>query len=77
VATANMPVESFFAPDFSQYTYFPPGTVPKKEDEKKKKKKKQPLAAVSTSTSSGSSGSGPSAKGTKKCTGPPKKCNQP
>ncbi|HEX2069844.1 MAG TPA: PBP1A family penicillin-binding protein [Actinomycetota bacterium] len=80
VATANMPVESFFAPDFSEYTYFPPGTVPKKEedDEKKKKKKKQPLAAVSTSTSSGgSSGSGPSAKGTKKCTGPPKKCNQP
>ncbi len=76
-AVANMPVESFATPDFSEHTYFPPGTVPKKEDdEKKKKKKKQPLAAVATSSNSTAPQPAPTPSGNnaKKCRGGPKKC---
>jgi penicillin-binding protein 1A len=77
-AVANMPVESFATPSFIGYDYFPPGTVPKKEEDEKKKKKKEPLAAVS---SSGGQGSGQTSTNTNTntntdptCTGPPKKC---
>ena len=75
VAVGGMPIEYFSTPSFIGYDYFPPGTVPKKEDEKKKKKKKHPLAAVSAAavTPALAPSPKPSPK-KKKCPGPPKNC---
>ena len=73
-AALGIPIESFVAPSFVGYDYFPPGTSPHKE--KKKKGKKHPLAQVSGAApgtnSSGGGGPHPQPSPTKQCKPIPK-----